>query len=98
MENVDEWTVIKNVGHKPYAIKRYPQSHSKIIVTNDDAHNLTEPDFITIIDTEKAILGDPDSIEAKILVRDRPMGLEISDDEKYAFVACMDGKSVQKSI
>lgn len=92
----NSWKVVKDVGHKPYAIKRYPQTHSKVIITNDDSYNLTEPDHVTIIDVAKAINGE-ECIDAKILVRDTPMGVEISDDEKYAYIACLKGQAVQKA-
>lgn len=92
----NSWKSVKNVGHKPYAIKRYPQTHSKVIITNDDSYNLTEPDHITIVDVAKAINGE-ECIDARILVRDTPMGVEISDDEEYAYIACLKGQAVQKA-
>ena len=81
---------IKDVGFHPYAIKA-THDRKTMIVTNDDPMGRIEPDFITLIDI------DSKEITGQIQVADRPMGLEISDDDKYVYVACYNGNMVQKA-
>lgn len=89
-DNLDSWEEIPDVGYKPYGLK-INHARTKAIVTNDDSIGHAEPDFITIIDVASK------TVESKIYVADRPMGLEISDDDRYVYVACYDGSMVQKA-
>ncbi len=84
------WEKIEDVGNKPFDIK-INNAKTKVFVSNDDEDDQNTPDFITIIDVGTKL------VEGHIHVADRPMGIEISSDDKYVYAACYDGKMVQKA-
>ena len=87
--NTTKWTYIENVGNKPYEL-RLNHSQTKIFVSNNDSDGMAEPDFVTIIDVATR------QVEDRIYVSDYPMGMAISEDDRYLFVACKNTGLVQK--
>lgn len=91
-----KWITIPNVGSKPYEIK-INHAKTKVYVSNDDSSNIYDPDFITVIDKSLALSVPESSVIDKIYVADRPMGIEISPDDKFLYVACSKDGIVQKA-
>lgn len=88
--NETKRTHIEGLGRNPYEL-RLNNAGDKIYVSNNDAEGKYEPDFINVLDAVNM-----EKLDTKIYVADRPMGIEISGDDKYLYVACYGRGVVQK--
>jgi YVTN family beta-propeller protein len=88
--NENARTYINDVGNKPNHIV-LNHSKTKLFVANDDSNGQTEPDFVTVIDVATK------TIDGYIYVADRPMSVQVDATDQYVYVACKEGRAIQKA-
>lgn len=91
-----KWITVPDVGSKPYEMK-INHAKTKVYVSNDDASNTYDPDYVSVLDKALAVSVPEEAVIAKIHTADCPKGIEISPDDKYLYIACSKAGMVQKA-